>query len=114
MDRYFYEVSTSGNNKEIHVLGNIYLNDADNTDTNYRIDEPVGFSMSLDEFKCLFYAGELFDYISQHIEYSKDVTKETAIITCKMFYEGFWSGKELDIDELSSETPDGQYWYERL
>ena len=52
MDRYFYAIELdSDGNKTVHLSGNVYYNDGDDTETNYRHAEWVYFYISIDELK---------------------------------------------------------------
>lgn len=111
MDRYFYIVEEYDGRKEIHFSGNVYFNDADETDTCYRIAEWAGFWMSVDKMKELFTNGEFFDYINEKVGYLTDLTEEEAFKMCKEYFGGT-SGVELHISKVNENTPCGDYWFE--
>ena len=51
MDRYFYIVEEFDGRKEVHLCGNVYFNDVDETDKCYRIAEWTGLWMTVDKLK---------------------------------------------------------------
>ena len=51
MDRYFYSVEEYNGYKEIHFSGNVYYNDADETDKCFRIAEWTGLYITVDKLK---------------------------------------------------------------
>jgi hypothetical protein len=111
MDRYFYVIEGNGNRKEIHICGNVYFNDADETETDHRIAEWKGFYLSLEEVKNLLNDDCFFDYINERVKYLGDITKEEAIEMCNIFWDGE-PGTELDIRDVDKDTPCGYYWFE--
>ena len=111
MDRYFYSIEDYGNEKEVHVSGNVYFNDVDETETDHRITEWTGFCLSLEQVKELIDEDCLFDYINERVNYLGDITKEEAEDICNTY----WSGKpgiKLDIKNVTDDTPCGYYWFE--
>ena len=88
MDRYFYSIEDNGNSKEIHICGNVYFNDVDETETNYRIAEWTGFYLSLEQVKELLNDDCFFDYINEQVNYLEDITKEEALELCDTFWNG--------------------------
>ena len=111
MDRYFYSVEDFGDRKEIHISGNVYFNDVDEMDTNYRIAEWTGMYLSYDKLKELLSDDLLFDYINEQVNYLDDITKEEALEICDTFWDGE-PGTKLDIKEVNEDTPCGYYWFE--
>lgn len=111
MDRYFYSIEDYGNGKEIHISGNVYFNDVDESETDYRIAEWVGFSLTIAELTSLLDKEDFIDYINERIDYLADITKEEALDICNTYWNGE-SGIELNIREVNENTPCGYYWYE--
>ena len=111
MDRYFYAVEDSGNGKEIYMSGNVYFNDADETETDHRIAEWTGFFMSLELVKELLDDDCFFEYINERVNYLGNITKEDALDMCDTFWNGE-PGTELHISEVTQDTPCGYYWFE--
>lgn len=111
MDRYFYIVEEYGGKKEIHLCGNVYFNDVDETDKCYRHAEWCGFCMSVDKMKELFANGEFYDYINEKIAYLGDLTQDEAIEVCRTYFNGE-PGKMLCIEQVNEDTPCGDYWFE--
>jgi phospholipase C len=112
MDRYFYSVWTDGkDNKLVHMCGNIYFNDADETETNYRCAEWTGMSFTLKELAEEINSRNLFDELCENIRYLEDITKEEALKIADSYF-----GDEiiihLPIHCVSQYTPCGYYWFE--
>ena len=63
MDKYFYSVEMDGNKKVVHLFGNVYLNDVDETETNYRHAEWTGLYIDLEELKELIEKN--WDYLNK-------------------------------------------------
>lgn len=111
MDRYFYSVEEYGDAKEIHVSGNVYFNDTDETETDHRIAEWTGLSLPLEKVKELLDDDCFFEYINEQVNYLEDITKEEALEICDTFWDGE-PGTKLDIKEVNEDTPCGYYWFE--
>lgn len=112
MDRYFYTVELDGNgNKLVHMCGNIYFNDVDETETNYRCAEWSGMSFSLNELKEAIDKRELFDELCINIRYLDDITKEEAIRISNCYF-GDETINHLPIYCVCQDTPCGCYWFD--
>lgn len=111
MDRYFYIVEETNGHKEIHFSGNVYFNDADETDKCYRLAEWTGFYIAVDKLKELLEDDMLFEYINEKVNYLLDLTEEQAIETCQTYFNGE-PGKWLNIKHVNENTPCGDYWFE--
>ena len=111
MDRYFYIIAECDGHKEIHFSGNVYFNDADETDTCYRIAEWAGFWITIDRLKELLESGDFYDYIYEKVGYLTDLTEEQAIVMCQEYFGGE-PGTELHITKVNEDTPCGDYWFE--
>ena len=111
MDRYFYSIEDNGYEKEIHMSGNVYFNDADETENDHRIAEWSGFYMSFQEVKELIDINCFYEYINERVNYLGDITKEEALAICNFFWDGK-PGTELHIFEVTQDTPCGHYWFE--
>lgn len=110
-DRYFYSIEDNGNEKEIHINGNIYFNDVDTTETDHRIAEWTGLYMTIDQVKELLNEDTFYEYINGRVNYLGDITREEASNMCNDFFNGE-PGIELDISNVSQDTPCGNYWFE--
>ena len=110
MDRYFYSVEMDGDRKVIHLFGNVYFNDVDETEKCYRHAEWNGFYLTVEEIQKLL--GELcfYDYINERIAYLGDLTEDKAIEVCKTYFNGE-PGKMLRIEQVNDNTPCGEYWF---
>ena len=111
MDRYFYIVEETNGHKEIHFSGNIYYNDADETDKCFRIAEWTGLWITLDKLKELIAEDMLFEYINEKVSYLGDLTEDEAIDACQVYFNGE-PGKWLNIKHVNEDTPCGDYWFE--
>lgn len=110
MDRYFYSVEMDGDRKVVHISGNIYFNDADETETCYRIAEWTFFYLTIEEIQKLFEELQFYDYINERVNYLRDLTEGEAIITCQEYFNGT-PGKMLRIEQVNEDTPCGDYWF---
>lgn len=111
MDRYFYSIEECGNTKEIHISGNVYFNDVDDSDACYRLAEWTGFYLTMEELRLLLNEDSFFDYINERVDYLGDKTEQEANHICKIYHNGE-PGTELDIRDINSSTPCGNYWFE--
>lgn len=111
MDRYFYIVERTNGKTEIHMSGNVYFNDGDETDTCYRLAEWTGLYMSVYKVQALFEELNFFDYINEKVGYLTDLTEDEAIKMCQEYFNGT-PGKMLRIEQVNEDTPCGDYWFE--
>ena len=111
MDRYFYSVEMDGDRKIVHMFGNIYYNNADETYACFRHAEWVGMYISIEELKELLSDDDFFDYINERIVYLDSLTEEEAIDECQVYFNGE-PGKWLNIKHVNEDTPCGDYWFE--
>ena len=112
MDRYFYSVEMDGDQKVVHMFGNVYFNDNDGTDTCFRIAEWTWLYMTITELKERTEDWDsFFDYLCQKVAYLGDLTEAEAIATCQEYFGGT-PGTELDIGLVDEDTPCGDYWFE--
>ena len=112
MDRYFYILGKDDNgNQIIHLSGNIYRNDVDETETCYRYAEWVGMEIDVAEAKAMFNSDEFFNFVNERIKYLTDETETDANEICEQYFDGN-SGTELHIMNITEDTPCGDYWFE--
>ena len=112
MDRYFYSLEKDDNGKRIiHLSGNVYYNDGDETEMNYRIAEWVWMYIDVTKAKKMQSENKFFEYIFDKIEYIGDLTETEAREMCKTYFNGT-SGTELWITDITETTPCGDYWFE--
>lgn len=112
MDRYFYSVGLDGkDNKMVHISGNIYWNDVDETETNYRCAEWTGMSFTLKELKEEVDSHQLFNTLCENVRYLDNITNEEALKISDTYF-----GDEiislLPIHCVDQDTPCGYYWFE--
>lgn len=110
MDRYFYSVNMDRNKKKVvHLFGNVYFNDTDETDQNYRCAEWTGLFFELGEALRMIQNDLFFDFINERVNYLTDISESEAIQTFKVYFAGK-SGTELSFRNLTQDTPCGDYW----
>lgn len=113
MDKYFYSIEMDENGeKYIHLSGNIYFNDVDESETNYRCAEWTFMMLSITEAQNMLKDNndKFFDYINERVAYLEDITKEEAEEYCKNYFNGT-SGIKLDIRDITPDTECGNYWF---
>lgn len=111
LERYFYSIELDKDgNKVIHLSGNVYLNDVDTTESNYRIAEWTFFYIPVAEAKEMFANDTFYEYVNERVNYLGDITKKEANDICELYHCGK-SGTELHIQDISEETPCGNYWF---
>lgn len=111
MDRYFYSIEFDGNQKIVHILGNIYYNDGDETEKQHRELWWVGMFLSLDELYNFIENDDLYEYINERVVYLNDVTETEAVEICQSYFNGK-PGTQLHIKNVNENTPCGDYWFE--
>lgn len=112
MDRYFYMVEMDGDRKVVHISGNVYFNDNDDTETCFRLAEFTWLYMDINELKERRQDEyDFFDYLCQKVAYLEDLTEAQAIATCQEYFGGM-PGTELAIWLVDEDTPCGDYWFE--
>ena len=111
MDRYFYSIEEYDGRKELHLSGNVYYNDTDETDKCFRLAEWTGLYITIDKLKELIEDDRFFDYIDEKVNYLSDLTEHEVIETCQLYFNGT-PGKWLNIKHVNEDTPCGDYWSE--
>ena len=111
MDRYFYSVEMDGDCKVVHMSGNIYFNDADDTDTCYRIAEWTGLFITVKELKMLLETSQFYDYLNENVAYLTDMLEVEVADACQVYFDGD-AGENLHISCVNEDTPCGDYWFE--
>lgn len=111
MDRYFYTVAETDGHKEVHFSGNVYFNDADETDKCFRLAEWTGLYVTVDKLRELLEDDTFFEYINERVNYLSDLTKDETVGMCQAYFDGE-PGKRLDIKHINDNTPCGDYWME--
>lgn len=117
LDRYFYSIELNENNEKVmHLLGNAYFNDADETDKPYRLAEWTWMYFSLDKLKekfdhdILFDVDSFYEYINERVNYLGNYTENEIIEICNNYFDGE-SGNEMHPIEINEELPCGNYWW---
>lgn len=111
MDRYFYSIELNEDgNKVFHIYGNVYWNDTDTTEKDYRIAEWTFFYIAIDELKELISNGRFYDYVNERVNYLGDISEAEALETCNRYFGGK-PGVCLHIEGVGEDTPCGDYWF---
>lgn len=111
MNRYFYILQhDDGGNQIIHLSGNLYYNDADETETCYRIAEWTAFFLRVDKAKQMLNDNVFFDVVDEKIDYLGDVSESEAKEIIEVYFNGA-AGNELHILDITKDTPCGEYWF---
>lgn len=111
MDKYFYSLQLDNNEKVIHMSGNVYYNDADETENCYRIAEWTHLCIGVEDAKQMISEDEFFDFINERVNYLDNKTETEAKEMCKNYFNGN-PGIELHILDITENTPCGDYWFE--
>lgn len=111
MDRYFYSVEMDGDRKVVHLSGNVYLNDTDETETCYRYAEWTFLYITLEELREFADFDAFWDYTNERVAYLADLTEDQAFEMCLRYFGGT-SGTKLHITDVNDNTPCGDYWFE--
>lgn len=112
MDRYFYSVELDDDGyKIIHLSGNVYFNDVDTTEKDYRCAEWTWLYITINELKELIKNDWFYEYVNEKVAYLGDLTKAEAIETCVNYFGG-QPGTYLRITDVNEDTPCGNYWSE--
>lgn len=110
MDRYFYSVEMDGGHKVIHLFGNVYFNDADETNKCYRHAEWTGLYFTIEEIQKLLRELYFYDHINEKVSYLGDLTESEMIEVCQSYFNGE-PGKMFRIEQVTEDTPCGDYWF---
>jgi hypothetical protein len=99
-----------GDHKVVHLFGNVYFNDVDETETCYRHAEWTGLYLTPEEIQSLFKELCFYDYIDERVAYLSDLTQDEMINVCRTYFNGE-PGKMLCITHVDEDTPCGDYWF---
>lgn len=110
MDIYFYSVEMDGDRKVVHLFGNVYFNDTDETEACYRHAEWTGLYLTPEEIQNLFKELYFYDYIDEKVAYLSDLTEDEMVNVCRTYFNGE-HGKMLRITHVDEDTPCGDYWF---
>ena len=111
MDRYFYSIEMDGDRKVIHLFGNVYFNDADETENCYRLAEWTFRYFDIDIAQFMLDTDTFYEFVNERVNYLTDVSKTEAEEMCKSYLNG-QPGTELHISDIALDTPCGDYWFE--
>ena len=111
LDRYFYSIETDADGERfIHLFGNIYLNDVDDTEKNFRIAEWTFFYIDIRSAQEMFKEDIFYEYVNERVDYLLDVTETEALDACENYFNGH-PGSQLHIYDIAEDTPCGDYWF---
>ena len=113
MDRYFYSIEVDENGKKyVHMSGNIYYNDGDETETCFRTAEWTFLYITLEELRDLIDDVDVFwEYLNEKVAYLGDLTEDEAVDMCQVYFGGK-PGTRKHIRYVDENTPCGDYWFE--
>lgn len=109
MNRYFYSLELENGVMFLHLFGNVYKNDSGQTN-DYCCAEWKFFYLRIEEVKEMLESGKFFDYADERVCYLDNITEESAKNICKRYF-GDCSGIELSIEDITENTPVGDYWF---
>lgn len=108
MNRYFYTIenedTTIHSQKVIHIMGNLYYNDAMNL---YNLDECSFLYLNIMTAQNLIKNKKFDEYYSEHVKYVLNMSEED-LEDFKYFDE---NSKYLDILDITENTECGYYWF---
>ena len=111
LDRYFYSIEADADGERfIHLSGNVYLNDVDETEKNFRIAEWTFLYIGLSDLSEMLENDTFYEYVNERVNYLSDITKEEAFEICDQYFDGK-PGHPLPLSEVSESTPCGDYWF---
>ena len=110
LDKYFYSIEQYGEEKYFHLSGNVYENDVDPSDTNYRIAEWTGLCIPISELMDYINMKDYYDYFNERVNYLDDCTEAEARKIAVTNHNGA-EGEYLHIEDLTENTPCGNYWF---
>lgn len=108
MDRYVYSVEKDAEHgKVVHLSANVYFNDSDISETNYRMAEWKGEYLTIAQVQELISDNYLFDYINERIRSLGDFTHKQVVEICNEY-----AGTLLHIKDITPDTPCGDYYFD--
>ena len=113
MDKYFYSIELDENCKKlVHIFGNVFLNDADETKVNNRIAEFKFLYFSIEELIEMLKTDTFYEYLCENVDTLGNLTKEAAEIVCGTYFNEKTSGFKKSFLDLTKDTPSGDYYSE--
>ncbi len=109
MNRYFYILETDGfGNKQVRMECNVH----GNQNEGFWCNEWVGCIMSIDIAQTLLKSGKFQSTLDEIVRYSEDLTEDEASAVCELYFDGISAGEELNITDITPETPCGDYHFD--
>lgn len=106
-NRIFYSVENDCGHNVIHLLGNVYFNDAHDGDDCYRHAEWSGLVLTQEQIHAL---GNNFpDALYNGYHYMGNLTHEAAIKVCQTYFDGT-PGVYMSVFDVNDKTPCGNYY----
>ncbi len=93
----------------LHLFGNVYKNDFGD-EKDYSCTEWTHFYVKVEEAKKMLATGKFFDYADEWVCYLDNISEESAQNICYRYF-GDYSGIELPIEDITENTPVGDYWF---
>lgn len=110
LNRYFYSIEKDNNgNKIIHMSGELYWNDSDESKTDYRLDEYRWLYITINELKTLIEKNKFLEFMCEKVDCSCNATESEAKEFCNSYFDGN-SGEKLSFENITENTPCGDYW----
>ena len=109
MNRYFYIIEADNlGNKQIRMECNVY----GNREEGFHFNEWVGCILGIAEAQSLIKEGEFYSTLDELVRYSGDVTEDEANAISELYFDGTSSGEELNITDITYNTPCGCYHFD--
>ena len=109
MDNIFYTIEKDGDKKVVHILGNVYWNDADTTEKNYRLAEWTGMYFTIFALRRMIENNMFYEHLDERVNYLEDINRDEAYKICDTYFNGT-SGKYLPLKDVNEYIPCGDYW----
>jgi len=106
-NRIYFAVEEDGGKKVVHLLGNVYFNDAHDGEDCYRIAEWSGLVLTPAQIRGM--VDSFPDALCDGFHYMGNLTREAAIATCQSYFDGE-PGVYMSVFDVNEETPCGNYY----
>ena len=113
-DIYFYQVEEDfyegKKQKLVHVQGNIYCNENDDTDTDWRLAEWTHLYYPVDAVIKMITDDSFYDDLNDKVTYLDYMDKKDAHKNAIMYFNGKTYGEYLPLESITKDTPCGCYY----
>ena len=111
-NRYIYSIETNEKGfKYIHLYANIYPRDMNRIDEGYVVAEYTFLYFTIAGIHSVIKDDVFHEFTNEEVEYIDYVSKKEGENICLTYHNGK-SGTELDLMDITQETPCGDYWCE--